>query len=109
MGGKFLTKANVSAIIADYKAGMLVADISKKYKVCNSYPPMLVRRHGHPGRLNKRLALDEFQKAEQYILDDYYNGMLLKQLKHKYSMGLGRIYTLLKYRGLKLRTRLGKG
>lgn len=78
-------------IIADYKAGMPLLEIRKKWKVSNASIYKVVK-----AKNIKRPQMDY-----QPIIDDYNNGMHVRDIMAKHDIGSSRFYTILNKEGLR--------
>lgn len=80
-----------SGIIADYKQGMPISEIARKYYVANIY-----------AHLPKDLRRNSTGFHNQLCID-YENGSSIKDLQEKYNITREYVYVLLKKYGIEIR------
>lgn len=92
-------KSNKGDIIIDYKNGIPVRDIMKKYKTSGNTIIKIIKRNNVPQRFHYTRSDIDFIA----LIDDYNNMMKYKDILKKYSIVDSVFYRILRRFGIKLR------
>jgi Mor family transcriptional regulator len=103
MSGTIKTHKEIKAIIADYKKGMPILEISRKHNHSYSGIYTILEKHNIPRRSYRRRS--RLYQNAHLVVCDYLKGLIYRQITKKYNISEPDIIIILKETGTPKRGR----